>query len=120
MSSVQVRPFRRSDRDQLTMLINSHAAAVVPGMAVSVSTVLSSLERQPGEFIVDPWVSERATLVAEQQDRIVAAAHLLRYHADERPARRRETAVRSAGWCSGRRRQQAIRGGPTRRLRPKR
>jgi GNAT superfamily N-acetyltransferase len=84
MTSVQVRPFRRSDRDQLTMLVNSHAAAVVPGMAVSVNTVLSSLERQPGEFIVDPWVAERATLVAEQQDRIVAAAHLLRYYADER------------------------------------
>jgi len=93
MSSVQVRPFRRSDRDQLTMLINSHAAAVVPGMAVSVSTVLSSLERQPGEFIVDPWVSERATLVAEQQDRIVAAAHLLRYHADERAG----SAARNSG-----------------------
>ncbi|MDR2986056.1 MAG: hypothetical protein LBV34_14565, partial [Nocardiopsaceae bacterium] len=84
MSSVQVRPFRRSDRDQLTDLVNAHASAVVPGMAVSVSTVLSSLERQPGEFIVDPWVSERATLVAEQQERVVAAAHLLRYDTDER------------------------------------
>jgi GNAT superfamily N-acetyltransferase len=90
MSSVQVRPFRRSDRDQLTRLVNAHAGAVVPGMAVSVSTVLTSLERRPGEFIEDPWVSERATLVAQQQERVVAAAHLLRYYADERagsPAR---------------------------------
>jgi hypothetical protein len=46
--------------------------------------VLSELERQPGEFIVDPWVSERATLVAEQCDRVAAAAHLLRYYADKR------------------------------------
>ncbi|MGN6678196.1 MAG: GNAT family N-acetyltransferase [Streptosporangiaceae bacterium] len=84
MSSVQVRSFRRSDRDQLTSLVNAHASAVVPGMAVSVNAVLSSLERRPGEFIEDPWVSERATLVAEQQDRIVAATHLLRYYADER------------------------------------
>jgi GNAT superfamily N-acetyltransferase len=84
MSAIQVRPFRRSDRDQLTMLVNAHAAAVVPGMAVSVSTVLSSLERRPGEFIEDPWVSERATLVALQQGRVAAAAHLLRYYADER------------------------------------
>jgi GNAT superfamily N-acetyltransferase len=46
MSSIEVRPFRRSDRSQLTQLVNSHAEAVVPGMVASVSTVLSSLERQ--------------------------------------------------------------------------
>ena len=84
MSSVEVRQFRRSDRDQLTQLVNAHAAAVVPGMSVSVSTVLSSLERQPGEFIEDPWVSERVTLVAEQADRVAAAAHLLRHFSDDR------------------------------------
>jgi GNAT superfamily N-acetyltransferase len=44
---------------------------------------MSQLEREPDEFIVDPWVSERVTLVAEQRRRIVAAAHLLRYRADE-------------------------------------
>jgi hypothetical protein len=82
--SIEVRVFRRSDRDQLAQLVNTHAAAVVPGMGVSVSTVLSSLERQPGEFIEDPWVSERVTLVAEQNDRIAAAAHLLRCFPDER------------------------------------
>ena len=84
MSSIEVRPFRRSDRDQLTDLVNAHAEAVVPGMSVSVNAVLRQLERDPGEFIVDPWVSERATLVAEQEQRITAAAHLLRYFADER------------------------------------
>ena len=84
MSDVRVRPFRRGDRDQLTHLVNAHAAAVVPGMSVSVNTVLGSLERQPGEFIEDPWVSERVTLVAEQRSRVAAAAHLLRYFPDER------------------------------------
>ena len=84
MSTIAVRPFRRSDRDQLTDLVNAHAEAVVPGLSVSVNTVLASLERQPGEFIVDPWVAERVTLVAEQQNRVAAAAHLLRYFADER------------------------------------
>jgi GNAT superfamily N-acetyltransferase len=84
MSSIQVRPFRRSDRDQLTQLVNAHAEAVVPGMSTSVSTVLASLERQPGEFIEDPWVAERVTLVAEQQNRVAAAAYLLRYFPDER------------------------------------
>jgi GNAT superfamily N-acetyltransferase len=93
MSSIVVRPFRRSDRDQLTQLVNTHAGAVVPGMSVSVSTVLAALERQPGEFIEDPWVSERMTLVAEQRDRIAAAAHLLRYFPDERAG----TAARDVG-----------------------
>jgi GNAT superfamily N-acetyltransferase len=84
MPGIEVRPFRRSDREQLTDLVNAHAGAVIPRMSVSVSTVLAQLEREPGEFIVDPWVSERATLVAEQRGRVSAAAHLLRYFADER------------------------------------
>jgi GNAT superfamily N-acetyltransferase len=84
VSDIEVRPFRRSDREQLTDLINAHAQAVVPGVRASVNTVLSQLERDPGEFITDPWVNERMTLVAQQRDRVAAAAHLLRYHADER------------------------------------
>jgi len=79
-----VRPFRRSDRDQLAQLVNAHAQAVVPGMAISVNAVLSQLEREPGEFIVEPWVVDRVTLVAEDRGRITAAAHLVRYGADER------------------------------------
>ena len=83
MSTVSVRPFRRADREQLTALVNAHVKAVVPGLSVSVNTVMSQLERDPGEFIVDPWVTERSTLVAEQRGRVVAAAHLLRYGAGE-------------------------------------
>jgi GNAT superfamily N-acetyltransferase len=79
MSSTLIRPFRRGDRDQVTVLVNAHIAAVVPGMSVSVQALMSHLEREPGEFIVDRWVRERVTLVAEQRGRIVAAAHLLRY-----------------------------------------
>jgi GNAT superfamily N-acetyltransferase len=93
MPSIQVRPFRRNDRDQLTQLVNAHAGAVVPGMSVSVSTVLGSLERRPGEFVEDPWVAERVTLVAEQQHRVAAAAHLLRYFPDEQAGQ----AARDAG-----------------------
>ncbi|MET8826928.1 N-acetyltransferase [Streptomyces sp. NPDC004610] len=78
-----VRPFHRADRDQLTDLINLHVAAVLPGVSVSVNTVLSSLERQPDEFITDPWVAERITLIAESRRHVVAAAHLLRYRADD-------------------------------------
>lgn len=83
MSSIEVRPFRRGDREQLAALVNAHAAAVVPGVSVSVNTVMSQLEREPGEFIVDPWVSDRATLVAEQRGRVVAASHMLRYAATD-------------------------------------
>jgi predicted RNA-binding protein with PIN domain len=79
--SVEVRPFRRDDREQVTALVNAHIQAVVPGVSVSVNAVMSQLEREPGEFVVDPWVSERTTLVAEQRGRIVAAAHLLHYAA---------------------------------------
>lgn len=82
MSVLLVRPFHRDDRDQLTELVNSHVAAVVPGVSVSVNTVLGQLARQPDEFITDPWVAERVTLVAEQRSFVVAAAHLLRYRAD--------------------------------------
>lgn len=79
-----IRPFRRSDREQLTALVNAHVAAVIPGVTVSVNALLSQLEREPGEAIVDPWVTERRTLVAVERDAIVGGAHLLRYGADER------------------------------------
>ncbi|MFI6284793.1 N-acetyltransferase [Streptomyces sp. NPDC051018] len=81
-ASPQVRPFHREDRDQLTVLVNAHAAAVIPGAGVSVNTVLSSLERCPEEYVTDPWVTERLTFVVEHERRIVAAAHLLRYRDD--------------------------------------
>ena len=48
MSSVQVRPFRRDDRDQLTRLVNAHAEAVVPGMSPSVNAVLSRSDSRTG------------------------------------------------------------------------
>jgi GNAT superfamily N-acetyltransferase len=82
--SIEVRPFRRDDREQVTALVNAHIRAVVPGVSVSVNAVMSQLEREPGEFIVDPWVAERATLVAVERGRVVAAAHLRRYAADDR------------------------------------
>jgi GNAT superfamily N-acetyltransferase len=84
MLSIEVRPFHRRDREQLTGLVNAHAAAVAPDLGVSVAMVLGQLEREPGEFIVDPWVRERVTLVAGQRDRVAAAAHILRYASDDR------------------------------------
>lgn len=56
MPSIQIRPFHRGDREQLTGLVNAHVGAVVPGVSISVNTLMSQLEREPGEAIVDPWV----------------------------------------------------------------
>jgi hypothetical protein len=82
--AVEIRPFRREDREQLTRLVNAHIGAVVPGWALSVSAVLAQLEREPAEFVVDPWIAERVTLVALERERVVAAAHLRRYATDAR------------------------------------
>src|SRR3954467_2963489 len=82
--SIEVRPFHRPDRGQLTALVNAHIEAVLPGAAVSVNAVLSQLERDSGETIVDPWAIARATYVAVARDAIVAAAHLVRCGTDER------------------------------------
>jgi GNAT superfamily N-acetyltransferase len=79
----EIRPFARHDRDQLTDLVNAHVKAVIPGCSVPVATLLSQMERDPGEYIVDPWVVERETWVAIENDRLVAAVHLHRYGTDE-------------------------------------
>ncbi len=82
MPAVEIRPFRRADRDQVAALVNAHAAAVVPGVAASVNAVLSQFEREPGEPLVDPWVAERRALVGEQDGGVVAAALVVRYRDD--------------------------------------
>jgi GNAT superfamily N-acetyltransferase len=81
---IEVRPFHRRDREQLTALVNAHIDAVLPGVAVSVNAVLSQLEREPEETIVDPWAIERATFVAIERDAVAGAAHLVRYGAGDR------------------------------------
>jgi GNAT superfamily N-acetyltransferase len=80
--SWDVRPFRRSDREQVAQLVNRHAAAVVPGAGASVNSVLGQFEREADEFIVEPWMDQRRALVAEQDGAIVAAALLVRYRGD--------------------------------------
>jgi GNAT superfamily N-acetyltransferase len=50
MSSAEVRPFRRSNRDQLASLVNAHAGAVVPGMsAVLGDDVIGYIEVETGQ-----------------------------------------------------------------------
>jgi GNAT superfamily N-acetyltransferase len=43
---------------------------------------MSQFEREPAEFIVNPWVAERSALVAVQDAAIVAAALVVRYRGD--------------------------------------
>jgi GNAT superfamily N-acetyltransferase len=81
---MEIRAFHRGDRDQLTELVNAHIAAVVPGWAVSVAALLSQLEREPAQYVIDPWVAERAALVGIRRDRVVAGAYLKRYASDRR------------------------------------
>lgn len=76
---LNVRFARREDRDHITDLVNTHISAVIPGARVSVNTVLSSLDRQPDEHMLDPWIDERNTIVVEAHDRVVGAAHLQRF-----------------------------------------
>jgi len=82
--SIEVRQFHRRDREQLADIVNAHIGAVLPGVSVSVNAVMSQLEREPGEVVVDPWAVARATFVAIERDRVAAAAHLVRYGDDAR------------------------------------
>jgi GNAT superfamily N-acetyltransferase len=80
-STTEVVPLAPDHLDQLTGLLNAHLDAVVPGFALPAAYLAERLSRDPGEAIVDPWVLRRRTLVAVERDRVVAAAHLLRYGA---------------------------------------
>lgn len=72
-------PFEAPQLDQLIRLVNVHLSAVVPGWGLSAPFLARHLERNPGEFVVDPWVAERVTFVAVERDRVVTAAHVQRF-----------------------------------------
>ncbi|WJJ14483.1 hypothetical protein P9990_25140 (plasmid) [Prescottella equi] len=74
-----IRLFRRADRHQLTDLVNAHLGAVAPGWAISSAALLASLEWDPAQYVTDPWVRGRHTLVCVVDGRIVGAVHLRRY-----------------------------------------
>ena len=83
MPTALIREFQRRDRDQLTALANAHLAAILPGLSISVNALLSQLEREPNEYVVDPWVVQRVTLVAEDRGNVLAGAHLVHYGGDD-------------------------------------
>jgi hypothetical protein len=65
--------------EQLATLLSAHAACALPGAAIAPGTIARRLERDPSEFVVDPWVDTRETLVAIGHDRVVAAGQLWRF-----------------------------------------
>jgi GNAT superfamily N-acetyltransferase len=79
-----VRQFARYDREQLRELASAHAGAATPGGSIPSAVLLNQLEHPLGEFVVGPWVTDLATLVGIEHERIVAAAHLRRYSDDGR------------------------------------
>ena len=76
---ISIEPFEPRHACQLQWLVNSHLGSVVPGWALPAPYIVRRLERNPGQYVIDPWVIERRTLCALERERLVAAAHLLRY-----------------------------------------
>lgn len=81
---LEVRPFARNDREQLSRLVNAHVAAATPGGSIPTALLLNDLERPLGEPLIGPWVTDVSTLVALENDRLVGAAHLRRYTVENR------------------------------------
>jgi GNAT superfamily N-acetyltransferase len=74
-----IRPFKIDDLPQLTQLINTHISMLIPTWGLPSELILSRLEKNPDEPVIDPWVIERVTFCAFVGENLVAAAHLLRY-----------------------------------------
>ena len=68
--------------EQVQYLVNGHLRAVVPGWALPLEYIAFCLKRNPSEYVTDPWVWERKSLVALKEGRVCGAAHLLKYGAD--------------------------------------
>ena len=85
----EVRPFRRSDRDQLTELVNAHVEAVLPGVTLPPNAVLGQLAVfRPPAHVRDPaQVDADADALVRVGPAVVAAG--ARRHAG-RPDRGRD------------------------------
>jgi GNAT superfamily N-acetyltransferase len=77
-----IEPLRPAHLQQLRDLINAHLNSALPGIGLSEAALARTLTDEPGQYVINPWVAERATLCALEDDRVVAAAHLLRYADD--------------------------------------
>jgi len=69
----QIELFQPAHLPQMQALVNAHLSTLAPGWALPEHFIASHLLRDPGEFIVDPWVTARVTLCATERQRVVAA-----------------------------------------------
>jgi GNAT superfamily N-acetyltransferase len=80
---MHIEPYQPAHLSQLTALVNAHFGVVIPGWSLPSDYIEKHLDRNPGEYVIDPWVIERKTLCALYRGRVAAAAHLLRYGTGE-------------------------------------
>jgi hypothetical protein len=69
----QIELFQPAHLPQMQTLVNAHLSTLAPGWALPEQFLASRLQRDPGEFVVDPWVTARVTLCAIERQRVVAA-----------------------------------------------
>ena len=81
---VQIAPLDRSHLPQVLALVNSHLSTAIPGWSLTPDYFWERLKSEPQEYITDPWVVERKSVVGIVRDRVCAAAHLRRYGDDTR------------------------------------
>lgn len=79
--TASIRPIEAEHGPSLLALVNAHLDTVIPGWALSEAYLFERLQRNPEQYVIDPWVVGRATLGAFEDGRLVAAAHLLHYGA---------------------------------------
>jgi GNAT superfamily N-acetyltransferase len=75
----RIEPLQAAHLPLVGALVNAHLGLLAPGWALTDAFIAGRLARNPSQAITDPWVVERVTLCALQDDRLMAAAHLLRY-----------------------------------------
>lgn len=63
----------------LQALINAHLEMAILGWALPAEYIAERLDRHPEQRILDPWVVERRTIFSVENERVIAAAHLLLY-----------------------------------------
>lgn len=85
-TSIAVCELQPTHLEQVQYLVNSHLGAIIPGWALPLEYIACCVKRNPGEFVTDPWVRERKSLVALKDSRVCAAVHLLKY-GDDSPAK---------------------------------
>jgi GNAT superfamily N-acetyltransferase len=80
---VRAEPYTPEYLHALRDLINLHLGAAVPGWWLPADLIAATLERNRGQYIIDPWVAERATFVVGTPYRLRAAVHVLRYRDED-------------------------------------